>query len=300
MLLLQKPFSIKHSLWGLVLYFVFCLPVTAQNADESVVTIPARKGQEASHDYFVSLIKLALKKTQIDKQSTTITFSKPYSQNGYLLELMRDGSHLDILWSGSSKSRESNLLTVRIPLVKGLLGYRMPIIREQDREAFAAIRTLEQLKTMTACQGTFWPDADILEANGIKVNRSTNNEQMFSKLKKGQCDYISFAVFEGQAELDSRIGQYPGLVFFQDLIIYYPYPMYFFVQRGKPELHGRIERGLDIAIKDGSFDRLMRQHQSTDFIFPLSDWKQATTLKLDNIALQLNANALSSRLWILP
>ena len=146
----------------------------------------------------------------------------------------------------------------------------------------------------------YWPDADILEANSITVKRLKTNEQMFSELKKGNCDYISFAVFEGQAELNLRREAYPGLIFFQQLIIYYPYPMYFFVQKSKPKLHARIEQGLKYSIDDGSFERLMRKHESTRFIFPLSEWKNATTIQLDNASLNLNSKNLSPELWILP
>ena len=123
---------------------------------------------------------------------------------------------------------------------------------------------------------------------------------MFSELKKGRCDYISFAVFEGQAELDARGEKYPGLVFYQDLIIYYPYPMYFFVQRGKPELKSRVEQGLLKAVEDGSFDKIMREHPSTRQIFPLQAWNKATTIKLSNVSLQLDAQTLPPDLWILP
>ncbi|WP_169713997.1 transporter substrate-binding domain-containing protein [Oceanicoccus sagamiensis] len=266
----------------------------------TVTTVPARAGQEASHDYFVSLLKLAFSKTADNKPPVSIAYSKSYSQNGYLLELMREGSRLDILWSGSSQSREKNLLTIKIPLVKGLLGYRMPIIRQEQREQFAAIRTLEQLQSLTACQGMYWPDADILETNGIAVKRLKNNEQMFSELKRGSCDYISLAVFEGQAEIDARSKNYPDLLFFQDLIIYYPYPMYFFVPKSKPALYERVERGLQLAIADGSFDKLMREHASTQSIYPLSRWKNTTTIPLNNQSLQLKPRDLSPQLWILP
>jgi len=47
-----------------------------------------------------------------------------------------------------------------------------------------------------------------------------------------------------------------GLVIEQSLMLYYPAPIYFFVNSVDTELADRIARGLTIAINDGSFNEL--------------------------------------------
>jgi hypothetical protein len=47
-----------------------------------------------------------------------------------------------------------------------------------------------------------------------------------------------------------------GLVIEESLLLNYPSPIYFFVNKNDKALADRIERGLTIAISDGSFDEL--------------------------------------------
>jgi hypothetical protein len=42
----------------------------------------------------------------------------------------------------------------------------------------------------------------------------------------------------------------------KQLLLYYPTAMYYFVKKGNTQLANQIEKGLTIAIADGSFDRL--------------------------------------------
>ncbi|WP_159931137.1 ABC transporter substrate-binding protein [Oceanicoccus sp. KOV_DT_Chl] len=282
---------------------VFCLlasKVAAGTNVQSIVTLPPQSGQETSHHYFTQLLELALLETRAKFGEANIVYSRPYNQAGGMLELMRDGSKLDVLWSGSSASREEHLLAVKIPLMKGLLGYRMPIIRQQDVEKFSAIKSIAQLKKFTACQGRYWPDSDILESNGLTVKRFDENEDMFVALSQGNCDYISLAVFEGQAELDARKIRHTSLIYYQDLIIYYPFPMYFFVQRGQPELHNRIQSGLEKIISSGQLNELMLKHAATNFVFPLDLWINKSTIILKHNSLALDPKELPPKLWILP
>jgi membrane-bound lytic murein transglycosylase MltF len=44
------------------------------------------------------------------------------------------------------------------------------------------------------------------------------------------------------------------------IALYYPTAVYFFVRKNDQQLHDAIESGLQIAIKDGSFDRLFYQY----------------------------------------
>jgi hypothetical protein len=80
-------------------------------------------------------------------------------------EFLRNGE-LDVLWSMTSKDRKQKALPVRIPLLRGLLGYRMFIICQRDQQRFSNITTLSQLQYLTAGQGPHWADTKTLCANG--------------------------------------------------------------------------------------------------------------------------------------
>ena len=57
-------------------------------------------------------------------------------------------------------------------------------------------------------------------------------------------------------QVKREIDMHPKLVMEENLMLYYPSPFYFFVNHNNSALADRIERGLRIAIEDGSFDEL--------------------------------------------
>lgn len=279
--------------------------LTADSAgDSSEVAVlrimPAQYGQQLSHDYYRSLLRLALDKTVDDYGTVEIRAAEHFNQSSGLLSLLKSERELDVLWSATSRSREKNLGAIKIPLLKGLLGFRLPIIRAADSEQFSAIETRQQLATRVACQGMYWPDSDVLEGNGLPVRRLGSNEEMFKWLAEGGCDYIPMAVYEAQAELDSWSRQYPGLMLFRKLILYYPSPMYFFVSPRSPTLQRRLQRGLQRAIADGSFEKLMKSHPATADLFPAQRWQQGKTIVLDNQVIPSWQLLSQPELWLLP
>lgn len=176
----------------------------------------------------------------------------------------------------------------------------MGVIRRDSVPTFSKIKTLKALTSLVACQGMHWPDSDILEAGGISVTRNAIYEGMFKQVSSGRCDYFPRGVHEGVAEVNARKEKYPNLIFYNELIIHYPFPMYFFVTPGKTKLAAHIENGLIAAIGDRSFDDYIRQHPTTAHLFPLTQWINATTFLLKNPQLSNDTPIHNTKLWILP
>jgi len=61
---------------------------------------------------------------------------------------------VDLLWAGATPHLDEELLPIRIPLFKGLLGHRIFIIKKGNQALFNDIKTLDQLKQLKAGQGT--------------------------------------------------------------------------------------------------------------------------------------------------
>lgn len=268
-------------------------------AGEQVRTIPPQSEFDVSHDYFIDLLKLALEKTTDEYGLAEVVFSLPMQQ-GRALHETKIGRLIDVYWAGTSIDREKELIAIRIPLVKGLLGFRMGIIRRDTQELFAHIQSLDDLKHYTACQGMHWPDSDILEAAGIEVIRNPVYEYMFKQVNGKRCHYFPRGVHEGVVEMEARAEAYPDLMLYRKLIIYYPFPMYFFVTPQRGELAARIEQGLQQAISDGSFERYMREHPTTSHLFPLKRWMNTTTILLENPQLPKDTPVDDERYWIRP
>jgi len=111
-------------------------------------------------------------------------------QQGRAIHQLAQDKNVDIIWTVTSKTRERQLLPIRIPLLKGLLGHRVLIIRKKEKRIFSAVLNLEDLQQFTAGQGHDWPDVKILQANGINVSTASTYDGLFSMLQAARFDFF--------------------------------------------------------------------------------------------------------------
>lgn len=232
--------------------FALMLPAGAHSKD-----IVRHLDNSRTHDlyssYFVSLLQLALDKSVPEYgQYELIAIAEEMRQSRQLLSLEND--ILDIMWTVTSAQRESQALAVRIPLLKGLIGHRVFIIRKDLQDTFSSASHLDDLSSLIAVQGHDWPDATILENAGLSVARQVWNQSFYRLIESGNADYYPRSVLEVISEMNN----YPGdqLAIERQHLLVYPSAMYFFVKPGDKKLAQRVEAGLRIAINDGSFDTL--------------------------------------------
>ncbi len=207
--------------------------------------------------YGVALLKLAFAKAHACH--TLVYSTDPMKQGRAIYELEHGTGAVDIMITMTSAEREAKLLAVPIPLTKGLLGWRIALVRKERLQQFAHVRTVGQLKAFVAGQGHDWPDVGILRASGLPVHVSSAYDGMFKMLEANRIDYFPRAV----QQVFDEVEHYPGLAVEPHLILRYPTDAYFFVNRAHAGLAGDIRRGLEAAIADGSFDRLFYSYFAT-------------------------------------
>ena len=264
-----------------------------------VVHYPAPVSERDQRDlYIIELLRLALEKTVASHGPYRLeAASDPLTQSRALAELST-GRELDVVWSMTSIEREQLARPIRIPLLKGLLGYRLLIIREEDTPWFAGVQHLDQLREVRAGQGHDWPDVDILNANGLSVVRASSYDSLFLMLDQGRFDYLPRGLTEAWAELDQRpemaITMAPGL------LLYYPTAAYFFVAPDNTPLAERLTQGLEQAIADGSFDRLFFNHPQHEAALARTRANTRHILTLDNPVLPPETPLHRPALWYRP
>lgn len=205
--------------------------------------------------YPIELLSLALQQSGKDYR---LQVNHNVSMQLRALKNMRLGRDIDVVWSGTSKERELRLRPIRIPIDKGLLGWRIPLIRANDVDRFGAINTLQDLQALTAGQVHDWPDVDVLKANGLTVAKSASYTGLFKMLAAGRVDYFPRSVAEIWLEQQLHTGK--ALVVDPHIMLVYPSALYFFVNKENHELAHDIERGLETLIASGEFDALFNRH----------------------------------------
>jgi len=227
-------------------------------AGTAVIYPAAQSSLDPRHDDLIELVRSALEQTAREDGPYTMVPSKvAMSPSRVFVELQR-GELVNITWGSTSVERERDFLPIRIPLRKGLLGYRLALIRQNQQPRFDAVNNLADLQKMAVGQGLGWGDGKLYQTNGFRVV-SADYERLFAMVAAGRFDFFPRGLNEVFSEFDQRTRELPGLAVEQGLVLYYPWPEYCFFRRMDTQLAGRIERGLRRMLADGSYERWFEQ-----------------------------------------
>jgi hypothetical protein len=154
---------------------------------------------------------------------------------------------------------KNQFIMVGPPLIKGLLGYRRLIVREEDLVKFSNINSQQALRNLIAGQGRDWADIDIYRHNGYQVSAHATLNNLFAMLMAKRFDYIPLGVIEADNLLKQYSKESDHLAIVPSLLIYYPFPVHFNVSINRPELAARIEKGVMLTQADGSLNELFER-----------------------------------------
>lgn len=210
--------------------------------------------QESPNAYPVQVLRLALSEAGADFD---LQPSETPMLQGRALEQLAKGENVNVVWSMTSQERESALWPIRIPIDKGLLGWRLILTSKAGAAAIAKVKKMDDLRRLQAGQGHDWPDTNILRFNGLQVQTGTSYDGLFKMLSVGRFDYFPRSIIEIWDEQKFFATQ--NLEIDKNLILYYPTAFYFFVSRKDRELAKTIETGLNKAIANGKFEQLFQQ-----------------------------------------
>lgn len=230
--------------------------VGAQDAPIRLRTPRHAAARDPMGGYAPELLALALSRTP--RRYDIEQSPENLAQGRAVVEMLRPDAPIDVLWTVTTPERQAALLPIRIPVERGLFGWRVALVRRTDADRLAAVRTLAELARFQAGQKHDWPDTGILRANGLPVQTSSQYESLFGMLNLGRIDYFPRSVLEIQAELEAHPTL--DLAIEPHLVLRYPSAMYFFVSPRRPELAADIALGLEKAQADGSFEKLFQRH----------------------------------------
>lgn len=266
-------------------------------AEAPYLNIPkAHSEYDIAHDYYSTLLRKALKKAANGRELPQLKETLAMEQGRATNELIK-GKLVDVYWLGTDSHKEENLRAVRIPLERGLMGFRKFIITRDMVSTIDKVNTLADLQNLVACQVSHWPDTHILEAAGLRVWDSAVYENLFKQVSAKRCDYFPRGYHEGIAELDQRRHLYPNLIRYESLMLRYPFAVYFFVPLDNEVLAQWIEQGLERMIDDGELLQHMQQHPLTAKVFPLGRDSNVRRIDIPNPLMAKNTDFSNPRYW---
>lgn len=289
----------------LLCFSVFTQAITNQplgseikNQRQLQIKYPYNENLEHYRDwdkYFVDLLHLALSKTTHSYTATPHPISENEIQQSRSISLIQN-SYFDIHWLTTNSKRERELLPIRIPLYKGLIGWRIMLIHSDNQQVFSNIDDIEQLKRLIGGQGRDWPDTEILTSNGFRLNNAVHTDSLIQMVGKKRIDYFPRSILEIWPEISANTN--PNIVIENSLLVQYPLAVYFFLSNERKGAHKVIEQGLELAIADGSFDKLFYQYYSE--LIDRSKLKQRKRFSINNPQLTPETPLHKQEYWFQP
>ena len=292
----MSPWSSAHFSRRALLAAPWACGLTPAHADTVTISLPHHlSAVNPQLPYMARVVTLALQRA--GHTADVRLADLEMSQGRSLLELSRGTSPMDVMWTVTDRQREaSGLLPVRVPIDRGLMGWRLLLVRNSELPRWHRLRGLADLRQLKAGQGHDWPDTAILRANGLEVETSSNYESLFRMLAGGRFDYFPRAILEVDAEMAGN--RHPELAIAPDLMLHYPAAAYLFVSPTRPELAAALKAGLEAAVADGSFQRLHReQYGAVLKAHPISAHR---VLRLNNPLLPPETPVQRRELWLQP
>jgi hypothetical protein len=249
-------------------------------------------GVPDTHDYPAALLAMAL--GAADWPALVTPTKMPMVQARWLIELDRPlpEALVDVVWTMSTPELEARFLPVRVPIFKGLFGWRVLLVRKAERLRFAQVRSLADFKGAVFGQGQGWPDTDILRANGLRVRTAAQPSTLVNLLLNGQIDAFPRGVAELHGEME-RLGHLLALE--PSLVLHYRAPMYFFVHRDRPDVARALATGLARLQATGRFDQFVQAQLASELA--MAALPRRRLLALHNPLLTPETPAPDSPLW---
>ncbi|GGY83316.1 hypothetical protein GCM10011613_30250 [Cellvibrio zantedeschiae] len=217
---------------------------------------------DAHYAYRYQLIDRALELTRTEfgdyqyqpfnSQSTSIRYA----------QLLGEGKQINLLWAspGTPISR-ANAVMIPIDILKGLLGYRACLINKNELPGLEFVTDRLSFDKIKFGQAQ-WPDREIYKTNRLIEVDAPSFDALFKMLGARRFDCIPLGIDEIEEVYHSKITEYPFLAIDSHLLIYYHYPMYFYVSKKTPELAQRLKLGLQKMQVNGEFNQIFAKHHA--------------------------------------
>jgi hypothetical protein len=218
---------------------------------------PPESGADVRMNYYWELLQAALDETNTPWGPYTLTSSTRVVNSARAEMLLAASTEITLMARTTSADREVTLLPIRIPLDKGLTGYRIFATKSTLQSRLNRVRSLEDLQEFSIGQGVNWIDTDILRKAGFKVVTGPTYDVLFPMLAANRFELFSRGINEIGMEYAAAKPGFPELVIERKLLLYYPLPRYYFFAR-TPEgerLAKRVEEGLRLLMKNGKFEK---------------------------------------------
>lgn len=278
-----------------IIFIVLITLSQACFAQDLVRYIYSEKFPDSKNKYFIDLLTLALESTKAefgDYKLQPVAVEMAQERTSKMLER---NEYIDLTWRMSSKDLEQQLQAIYFPLLKGLMGYRIFIIRRDDQSLFSNTMTLSDLQKISAGQGFNWPDNKVLVSNGFTLMQGYD-VYLLKMLTNNRFDYFPRALHEPWLEISGN----DELIVEKNILLKYHAPIYFFVNKANKRLAKRLDIGLMKLMNSGEFDNFFNNNTLFSGVLEKANLAARKVFELNNPLISEETKDLinDDRLWL--
>lgn len=239
--------------------FTTCTSVSAKE----IILINKTQSESIRHQYTQEILIAALDSTIASHGEYEIQRLN-LNQMATVI-LMRKEGYGDVIQGATREEWETNLIPIKIPILKGMLGLRVLFIHQDSQATFDKINSIEELKTLLSGAGSYWSITKVFAYHHFNLVQLDRQDSMYSMLEKKRFDYVTRGLHEALIEYEIFKLKEHNISIEKNLLINIPLPAYFFVNPNKPHLAKRIESGLTNIINNGVLDAIFKKHFKDKF-----------------------------------
>ena len=261
-----------------------------------------KTGEPASprNQYTMNVLREALERTRAAYGDFTLTPSAVMHEKYRPSALEHGDEGINISVFPAKAGLGDRLIPVRVPIDRGLIGYRVLTILAADQPRFDAIQDAEGLKPFHFGLLGSWEDVEILQHDGVPVETSPSQEGLFRMLNAKRLDALNNAVPPVAQLFEQYHPAYPALAIEKGLLLHYPMPVYFWF-RNTEDGRLRAERlriGLESMVKDGALNALFQKYYGK--MLKRLDFEHRRIVELPNPLLDGHDPLDDAALWYRP
>ena len=177
---------------------------------------------------------------------------KKYYMNGdrSFVELTT-GKNINVYFALTRSDMEEIAIPIRIPVRRGIVNYRLLLIKRGTENFFSNVNTLDDLKKIRVGVDTAWAAHKTLLYHGFNIIPVADYDSMFNMLARKRFEYIPRAPNEIFDEIERHPGEFYDFIIEPTLAIYMPSATYVFVSKEFPRIADRLKEGLELMVKNG-------------------------------------------------
>lgn len=223
------------------------------------ISPPPQSNLDMRDHYKNALLKLALDVTEDEYGPYEIRLDGPKMNLSRAQRELASGELINTYFAVENPGFDEQTTRIAIPIRRGILHYRLFLVRNEDAEAFSQIENVEQLKKLRTGLQFDWSTTRYLAAYGFSYVRASDYEGMFSMLEQGRFDYILRGANDIYRELEKRPEFAKKVTVAPGVMLYVPISTYAYVSKSHPRLSERLRLGLERISNSGQLAALFNE-----------------------------------------